>query len=81
MADAERLTDSQKMRALAKSWYWQNKRRSYLQMRRDGELDEFFDLVAEAVEQHAQRLVQTATFKQQAVQWAIRAEVMGLDYD
>ena len=77
----ERLTSHSNIRAFAKRWYWQNKRRSYLQIKRDGELDVFLDDLADSVESHAQRLVRTGTFKAQAVQWAIRAEIIGVDYD
>ena len=81
MKQEERLTDHQGTRALAKSWYWKNRRRAYLRMKRDGELDEFLDGRAERVERHAQNLVATGTSREQAIQWAIRAEIIGVDYD
>ena len=50
-------------------------------MKRDGEFEEFLDLMAESVQNHAQSLVRTGTFKGQAVQWAIPAVIIGVDYD
>ena len=71
----------EELKAIALKFLWINRRKVYLKLKRDGDLDEFIQYrVYEAVDL-AQDLIRQGTFDRQAWSWAIRASLLESEMD
>jgi hypothetical protein len=69
------------LRKLALNHYRANLRKEYLEMKRDGSLEEALTLKVTEARRYAENLIESGTFEDQAWHWAWRVKICGAEPD